>query len=100
MQKRYLKSALDNNNSIYVHSALDEYGTPGVFIQTLKQEGDIIIGYDVEGKEKFRGTLDEIAEAEANAIKDQLSERTELLSQAIATGSYEDVKYLFDKNED
>lgn len=98
LQKMHFQSALDNDNPVFMHSAYNEYNTPGVLIR-FKKEGDVIIGVDSEGEIKVRGTLEELAELESNAIKERLSERTELISQAIATGSYDEILNLFSKDE-
>ena len=99
LQKEFLTSSIKNGNATIIWSEDGSYGRAGVIINKWVQEGDVYIGYTETGVEKIRGTIDEIAQKEADALSDELKARTSAISEALSMGDYESIRDLFYRDE-
>jgi hypothetical protein len=95
-----LESAIKNGRATMIWSEDGSYGRAGVIISKWVQEGDVYIGYTETGDEKIRGTLDEIAQKEVDALNRELQLKTEVISEALSMGDYDSIRDLFFRDED
>lgn len=95
-QVKILTKVIQNNQQAYLYQVLNERNYAGeVITHWEKQPDGTYIGYDSDNKQKVKGTIEEIAEHESEALLEQLTGKVAFMSNVLRNKSVSELQNMF-----